>query len=54
MNCIGNNNVVARSNKEHSHFILKTLRGFPEIKDAKTLFVLDEVKHTTALPVALP
>ena len=46
--------VVARSNKELSHFILKTLRTFPEIKDAQTLFVLHEVKHTTALPVQLP
>lgn len=46
--------VVARSNKELSKFILKTLRGFPEIKDAQTLFVLDQVKHTTALPVELP
>lgn len=46
--------VVARSNKELSHFILKTLRTFPEIRDAHTLFVLDEVKHTRALPVDMP
>ncbi|SET01449.1 Lrp/AsnC family transcriptional regulator [Thalassotalea agarivorans] len=46
--------VVARSNKELSQFILKTLRSFPDIKDAQTLFVLDQVKHTTALPVDLP
>jgi Lrp/AsnC family transcriptional regulator, leucine-responsive regulatory protein len=46
--------VVARDNKEMSHFILKTLRSFPEIKDAQTLFVLQEVKHTNALPVKLP
>ena len=46
--------VVARNNKELSHFILKTLRTFPEIKDAQTLFVLDQVKHTSALPVDLP
>ncbi|GAB2525764.1 Lrp/AsnC family transcriptional regulator [Microbulbifer agarilyticus] len=46
--------VVARNNKELSQFILKTLRGFPEIKDAQTLFVLDQVKHTTSLPVELP
>ena len=43
--------VVARNNKDLSHFILRTLRGFPEVKDAQTLFVLDQVKHTTALPV---
>jgi Lrp/AsnC family leucine-responsive transcriptional regulator len=46
--------VVARSNKELSHFILKTLRTFPEIRDAQTLFVLDQVKHTNELPVDLP
>lgn len=46
--------VVARSNKELSHFILKTLRTFPEIRDAQTLFVLDQVKHTNMLPVDLP
>ncbi len=46
--------VVARDNKEMSHFILKTLRSFPEVKDAQTLFVLQEVKHTNSLPVKLP
>ena len=46
--------VVARNNKELSHFILKTLRAFPEVRDAQTLFVLQQVKHTTALPVDLP
>jgi len=46
--------VVARNNKELSHFILKTLRTFPEIKDAQTLFVLHQVKHTSSLPVQLP
>ena len=45
--------VVARTNKELSHFILKTLRAFPEVREAQTLFVLQEVKHTTALPVDL-
>ena len=45
--------VVAQSNKALSHFILKELRSFPEIKEAQTLFVLDQVKHTTALPVEL-
>ena len=45
--------VVARSNKELSHFILKTLKTFPEIRDAQTLFVLHQVKHTNALPVDL-
>lgn len=45
--------VVARSNKELSRFILKELRSFPEIKEAQTLFVLDQVKHTSALPVEL-
>lgn len=43
--------VVAHNNKELSHFILKTLKTFPEIRDAQTLFVLHEVKHTTALPM---
>ena len=43
--------VVARSNKDLSHFILKTLKTFPEIRDAQTLFVLHQVKHTTALPI---
>ncbi len=46
--------VVARNNKELSHFILKTLKSFPEIRDAQTLFVLHQVKHTSALPVQLP
>lgn len=46
--------VVARTNKELSHFILKTLRGFPEVRDAQTLFVLDQVKHTSTLPLQLP
>lgn len=45
--------VVARTNKELSHFILKTLRGFPEVREAQTLFVLQEVKHSNALPVEL-
>ena len=45
--------VVARSNKELSHFILKTLKTFPEIRDAQTLFVLHQVKHTIALPILL-
>lgn len=45
--------VVARSNKELSRFILKELRSFPEIKEAQTLFVLDQVKHISALPVEL-
>ena len=43
--------VIARSNKELSRFILTELRSFPEIKEAQTLFVLDQVKHTNALPV---
>ncbi len=46
--------VVARDNKEMSHFILKTLRSFPEVKDAQTLFVLQDVKHTNSLPIKLP
>ena len=46
--------VVARTNKELSHFILKTLRSFPEVRDAQTLFVLQQVKYTGALPVDLP
>ncbi|MCP5381225.1 MAG: Lrp/AsnC family transcriptional regulator [Kordiimonadaceae bacterium] len=45
--------VVARNNKELSHFILKTLKTFPEIRDAQTLFVLHQVKHTIALPIEL-
>ena len=45
--------VVARTNKELSHFILKTLRTFPEVRDAQTLFVLQQVKHTSALPIEL-
>ncbi|RPJ66814.1 Lrp/AsnC family transcriptional regulator [Alteromonas sediminis] len=45
--------VVARNNKELSHFLLKTLREFPEVRDAQTLFVLDQVKHTCALPISL-
>ena len=45
--------VVARTNKELSHFILKTLRAFPEVREAQTLFVLQQVKHTTELPVDL-
>ena len=46
--------VVARTNKELSHFILKTLRAFPEVREAQTLFVLQQVKHNRALPVNLP
>lgn len=46
--------VVARTNKEFSHFILKTLRTFPEVRDAQTLFVLQQVKHTSELPVHMP
>ncbi|MBA5763177.1 Lrp/AsnC family transcriptional regulator [Vibrio sp. 404] len=46
--------VVARTNKELSQFILKTLRSFPEVREAQTLFVLDEVKHTSALPINMP
>ena len=45
--------VVSRNNKELSHFILKTLKTFPEIRDAQTLFVLHQVKHTNALPIQL-
>ncbi|RXJ72718.1 AsnC family transcriptional regulator [Veronia nyctiphanis] len=45
--------VVARTNKELSHFVLKSLRSFPEVREAQTLFVLDLVKHTSALPVDL-
>ncbi|ODA28868.1 AsnC family transcriptional regulator [Veronia pacifica] len=45
--------VVARTNKELSQFILKTLRNFPEVREAQTLFVLDEVKHTSALPISM-
>ncbi|WP_114766682.1 Lrp/AsnC family transcriptional regulator [Vibrio rhodolitus] len=46
--------VVARTNKELSQFILKELRSFPEVREAQTLFVLDEVKHTSALPINMP
>lgn len=46
--------IVARNNKELSHFVLKTLKQFPEIRDAQTLFVLHQVKHTNALPIDLP
>ncbi|MEZ5759485.1 MAG: Lrp/AsnC family transcriptional regulator [Emcibacteraceae bacterium] len=45
--------VIARNNKELSHFILKTLKTFPEIRDAQTLFVLHQVKHTNSLPIEL-
>lgn len=45
--------IIARDNKELSHFILKTLKTFSGIRDAQTLFVLDEVKHSIALPLEL-
>lgn len=44
--------IIARNNKELSHFILKTLKTFPSIRDAQTLFVLDEVKHNASLPMS--
>ena len=43
--------VVATDNKELSKFVLKTLRSYPGVRDAQTLFVLDEVKHSTELPI---
>lgn len=34
-----------------SHFVLDTLLSHPGVQDAKSSFVLKEIKHTTALPL---
>ena len=35
-----------------SHFVLDTLLSHPGVQDAKSSFVLDELKNTTILPLA--
>lgn len=36
---------------DFSHFILEVLLALPFVSDAKSSFVLKEIKHTTALPL---
>lgn len=37
---------------DFSHFVLDTLLAHPGVQDAKSSFVLKEIKNTTALPLA--
>lgn len=37
--------------QDFSHFILETLLAQPGVTDAKSSFVMKEIKHTTALPL---
>ncbi|PAT41579.1 Lrp/AsnC family transcriptional regulator [Vandammella animalimorsus] len=43
--------VVVRDMAHYSRFVMDTLLKHPSVQDCKTSFVLDRVKHTTALPV---
>jgi len=43
--------IIARNNKDLAHFVLKKLTQFPAIRDVQTLFVLDVVKRSHAVPV---
>jgi Lrp/AsnC family leucine-responsive transcriptional regulator len=43
--------VVVEDMAHYSRFIMDTLLKHPSVQDCKTSFVLDRVKHTTALPV---
>jgi Lrp/AsnC family leucine-responsive transcriptional regulator len=43
--------VLVQDMAHYSRFILDTLLKHPSVQDCKTSFVLDRVKHTTAVPV---
>ncbi len=43
--------LVVRDMAHYSHFIMDTLLKHPSVQDCKTSFVMDRVKHTTAVPV---
>ena len=43
--------VVVRDMAHYSRFVMDTLLKHPSVQDCKTSFVLDRVKHTTALPL---
>ncbi|THU04419.1 Lrp/AsnC family transcriptional regulator [Lampropedia puyangensis] len=43
--------VVVRDMAHYSRFVMDTLLRHPSVQDCKTSFVLDRVKHTTALPL---
>lgn len=43
--------VVVRDMAHYSRFVMDTLLEHPSVQDCRTSFVLDRVKHTTALPL---
>ena len=43
--------VVVQDMAHYSRFVMDTLLKHPSVQDCKTSFVLDRVKHTTALPL---
>ncbi len=43
--------VVVRDMAHYSRFVMDTLLAHPSVQDCKTSFVLDRVKHTTAVPL---
>lgn len=43
--------VVVHDMAHYSRFVTDTLLRHPSVQDCKTSFVLDRVKHTTALPL---
>lgn len=43
--------VVVEDMAHYSRFVMDTLLKHPSVQDCKTSFVLDRVKHTTALPL---
>ena len=43
--------VVVQDMAHYSRFVMDTLLKHPSVQDCRTSFVLDRVKHTTALPV---
>lgn len=43
--------VLVTDMAHYSRFVMDTLLRHPAVQDCRTSFVLDQVKHTTALPV---
>lgn len=43
--------VAVHDMAHYTRFVMETLLKHPSVQDCKTSFVLDSVKHTTALPV---
>jgi Lrp/AsnC family transcriptional regulator, leucine-responsive regulatory protein len=43
--------VLVHDMAHYSRFVMETLLKHPSVEDCKTSFVIDRVKHTTALPV---